>query len=105
MNGPPYAANAIHVTNNQITNNSQWAIFEDTVVVGHGLTETLNNLYMGNDLEANGGGYLSDPVPWNRHRSKLLRGVTAPGGAWHCLNGGSGYRAYGPVVRDNYFTT
>ena len=55
-NGPPYAANAIHVTDNQITNNAQWAIFEDTVLVGHGLSETLNNLYMGNDLEENGVG-------------------------------------------------
>ena len=53
--GYPYAANAIHVTNNQITSNSQWAIFEDTVMVGHGLTEAMNNLYMGNNLEANAG--------------------------------------------------
>ncbi len=56
MNGPPYAANAIHVTNNQITNNLQWAIIEDAIVVGRGLSEMLNNIYMGNDLEANGGG-------------------------------------------------
>ena len=55
VDGYPDAANAIHVTDNQITNNSQWAIFEDTVLVGHGLTEALNNLYMGNNLEGNSG--------------------------------------------------
>ncbi len=59
----------MHVTHNQITSNAQWAIFEDTVLVGHGLSEALNNLYMGNDFEENGGGYLPDPVPRNRHRS------------------------------------
>ncbi len=82
VQGPPYAANAIHVTYNQITNNSQWAIVEDAIVVGRGLTEMLNNLYMGNDLEGNGGGYLSNQIPGSRHRSKLLRRIAAPGGAW-----------------------
>ena len=56
VNGSPYAANAMHVTHNQITGNAQWAIYEDTPVIGHGLSEALNNLYMGNDFEENGGG-------------------------------------------------
>ena len=104
VNGPPYAANAIHVTYNQITNNSQWAIFEDTLVVGHGLSETLNNLYMGNDFEANGGAiYLT------RSRGTVIEANYFEGSSRQVVlgipNGGSGYRAYGPVVRDNYFTT
>jgi hypothetical protein len=104
MEGLPYAANAIHVTNNQIMSNSQWAIFEDTILVGHGLTETLNNLYMGNDLEANGGAiYLT------RSRGTVIDANYFEGSAREVVlgmpNGGSGYRAYGPVVRDNYFTT
>jgi parallel beta-helix repeat protein len=102
--GYPYAANAIHVTYNQITGSSQWAIFEDTVVVGHGLTETLNNLYMGNDLESNAGAiYLT------RSRGTIISANYFEGSAREVVlgvpNGGSGYRAYGPVVRDNYFTT
>ena len=78
--GPPFAANAIHVTDNQITSNAQWAIFEDTVMVGHGLSETLNNLYMGNDFEGQWGwGDLPDPVARNHHHSKLLRRITPAG--------------------------
>jgi nitrous oxidase accessory protein NosD len=104
VNGPPYAANAMHVTYNQITNNSQWAIFEDTVVVGRGLSETLNNLYMGNDFEENGGA-----VYLTRSRGTVIEANYFEGAARQVVlgipNGGSGYRAYGPVVRDNYFTT
>ena len=104
VNGSPYAANAIHVNYNQITSNSQWAIFEDTVVVGHGLSETLNNLYMGNDFEENGGaiyvtrsrGTVIEANYFEQSPRQVVLGVA---------NGGSGYRAYGPVVRDNYFTT
>jgi parallel beta-helix repeat protein len=104
VDGYPYAANAIHVTDNQITNNSQWAIFEDTVLVGHGLTEALNNLYMGNNLEGNSGAiYLT------RSRGTVISANYFEGSAREVVlgmpNGGSGYRAYGPVVRDNYFTT
>jgi parallel beta-helix repeat protein len=102
--GSPYAANAIHVTNNQITNNAQWAIFEDTVVEGHGLSETLNNLYMGNDFEENGGaiyltrsrGTVISANYFEQSARQVVLGV---------VNGGGGYRAFGPVVRDNYFTT
>ncbi len=104
VEGYPYAANAIHVTGNQITNNSQWAIFEDTVLVGHGLTEALNNLYMGNNLEGNAGAiYLT------RSRGTVISANYFEGSGREVVlgmpNGGSGYRAYGPVVRDNYFTT
>ena len=104
VNGPPYAANAIHVTNNQITNNLQWAIVEDAIVVGHGLSEMLNNIYMGNDLEANGGGiYLT------RSRGTVIEANYFEGTPREVVlgipEGSSGYRAYGPVVRDNYFTT
>jgi parallel beta-helix repeat protein len=104
VNGPPYAANAIHVTNNQITNNSQWAIIEDAIVVGHGLSESLNNIYMGNDLEGNGGGiYLT------RSRGAVIEANYFEGSPREVVlgipEGTSGYRAYGPVVRDNYFTT
>jgi parallel beta-helix repeat protein len=104
VTGSPFAANAIHVTYNQITNNAQWAIFEDTVVVGHGLSETLNNLYMGNDLEENGGAiYLT------RSRGTVIEANYFEGSSREVVlgmpNGGSGFRAYGPVVRDNYFTT
>jgi parallel beta-helix repeat protein len=105
VNGAPYAANAIHVTYNQITSNVQWAIFEDTVLVGHGLTETLNNLYMGNDLEENGGG----AIYLTRSRGTVIEANYFEGSPREVVlgmpNGGSGYRAYGPVVRDNYFTT
>jgi parallel beta-helix repeat protein len=103
--GAPYAANAIHVTYNQITSNSQWAIFEDTVLVGHGLSEALNNLYMGNDLEENGGG----AIYLTRSRGTVIDANYFEGSPREVVlgmpNGGSGYRAYGPVVRDNYFTT
>ena len=104
VNGPPYAANAIHVTNNQITNNLQWAIIEDAIVVGRGLSEMLNNIYMGNDLEANGGGiYLT------RSRGTVIEDNYFEGTPREVVlgipEGSSGYRAYGPVVRDNYFTT
>jgi parallel beta-helix repeat protein len=103
--GPPFAANAIHVTYNQITSNAQWAIFEDTVMVGHGLSETLNNLYMGNDLEENGVG----AIYLTRSRGTIITANYFEGSPREVVlgmpNGGSGYRAYGPVVRDNYFTT
>jgi hypothetical protein len=103
--GPPFAANAIHVTDNQITSNAQWAIFEDTVMVGHGLSETLNNLYMGNDFEANGVG----AIYLTRSRGTIITANYFEGSPRQVVlgmpNGGSGYRAYGPVVRDNYFTT
>lgn len=103
--GPPFAANAIHVTDNQITSNAQWAIFEDTVMVGHGLSETLNNLYMGNDFEANGAG----AIYLTRSRGTIITANYFEGSPRQVVlgmpNGGSGYRAYGPVVRDNYFTT
>lgn len=103
--GPPFAANAIHVTYNQITSNAQWAIFEDTVMVGHGLSETLNNLYMGNDFEANGVG----AIYLTRSRGTIITANYFEGSPRQVVlgmpNGGSGYRAYGPVVRDNYFTT
>jgi parallel beta-helix repeat protein len=102
--GYPYAANAIHVTDNQITSNSQWAIFEDTVEVGHGLTEALNNLYMGNNLESNAGG-----INLTRSRGTVIEANYFEGSGRQVVlgvpNGSSGYRAYGPVVRDNYFTT
>jgi parallel beta-helix repeat protein len=103
--GPPFAANAIHVTYNQITSNAQWAIFEDTVMVGHGLSETLNNLYMGNDFEENGVG----AIYLTRSRGTIITANYFEGSPREVVlgmpNGGSGYRAYGPVVRDNYFTT
>jgi parallel beta-helix repeat protein len=104
VDGPPYTPNAIHVTYNQITNNSQWAIVEDAIVVGHGLPEMLNNLYMGNDLEGNGGGiYLT------RSRGTVIEANYFEGSPRQVVlgipEGSSGYRAYGPVVRDNYFTT
>jgi nitrous oxidase accessory protein NosD len=103
--GPPFAANAIHVNDNQITSNAQWAIFEDTVMVGHGLSETLNNLYMGNDFEANGVG----AIYLTRSRGTVITANYFEGSPRQVVlgmpNGGSGYRAYGPVVRDNYFTT
>jgi parallel beta-helix repeat protein len=104
VEGYPYATNAIHVTDNQITSNAGWAIFEDAVVVGHGLTEAMNNLYMGNNLEANAGAiYLS------RSRGTVISANYFEGSGREVVlgvvNGGSGYRAYGPVVRDNYFTT
>jgi parallel beta-helix repeat protein len=104
VNGPPYTANAIHVTYNQITNNSQWAIIEDAIVVGRGLPESLNNLYLGNDLEGNGGGiYLT------RSRGAVIEANYFEGSPRQVVlgipEGGGGYRAYGTVVRDNYFTT
>jgi parallel beta-helix repeat protein len=104
VDGYPYAPNAIHVTGNQITNNAGWAIFEDAVMVGHGLTEALNNLYLGNNLEGNGGAiYLT------RSRGTVISANYFEGSAREVVlgivNAGSGYRAYGPVVRDNYFTS
>jgi parallel beta-helix repeat protein len=102
--GYPYATNAIHVTDNQITGSTQWAIFEDAVMVGHGLTEALNNLYMGNNLESNAGAiYLT------RSRGTVISANYFEGSGREVVlgipNGSSGYRAYGPVIRDNYFTT
>jgi parallel beta-helix repeat protein len=102
--GHPYATNAIHVTDNQITGSTQWAIFEDALMVGHGLTEALNNLYMGNNLESNAGAiYLT------RSRGTVISANYFEGSTRQVVlgvaNGGSGYRAYGPIVRDNYFTT
>jgi parallel beta-helix repeat protein len=104
VNGSPYAANAMHVTYNQITSNAQWAIFEDTPIIGHGLSEALNNLYMGNDFELNGGaiyltrsrGTVIEANYFEQSPRQVVLGIP---------NAGSGYRAYGPVVRDNYFTT
>ena len=76
---------------------------------GHGLSETLNNLYMGNDLEENGVGaiYLTrSRGPIITANCFLLRRVTLTGEVvlLGMPNGGSGYRAYGTVVRDNYFS-
>jgi Right handed beta helix region len=104
IDGSPYAANAMHVTHNQITNNSQWAIFEDTTIIGHGLSEALNNLYMANDFELNGGaiyltrsrGTVIEANYFEQSPRQVVLGVP---------NAGGGYRAFGPVVRDNYFTT
>jgi parallel beta-helix repeat protein len=102
--GMPYAANAIHVRDNQITGNSDWAINEDTPVVGHGLSEALNNSYTGNDFELNGGG-----IDLTRSRGTVIEANYFEQSPHQVVlgfpNGGSGYRAYGPVVRDNYFTT
>jgi hypothetical protein len=72
--------------------------------VGRGVSEALNNLYMGNDLEQNGTAlYLT------RSRGTVIDANYFEGSARQVVlgvsNGGSGYRAYGPVVRDNYFTT
>jgi parallel beta-helix repeat protein len=72
--------------------------------VGHGLSEALNNLYMGNDFEENGGaiyvtrsrGTVIEANYFEESPRQVVLGLA---------NGGSGYRAYGPVVRDNYFTT
>jgi nitrous oxidase accessory protein NosD len=104
VDGLPYAANAIHVTYNQITNNWQFGIWEDTVVVGRGVSEALNNLYMGNDLEQNG-----TAIYLTRSRGTVIDANYFEGSARQVVlgvpNAGSGYRAYGPVVRDNYFTT
>jgi hypothetical protein len=106
----PYAANAIHVTHNQIVSNSQWGIYEDAIMVGHGLTESLNNLYLGNNFEENGSaGPAFGAINLTRSRGDVISAnyfeksprqivLGVPGG-------GSGYRAYGVVVRDNYFTT
>jgi parallel beta-helix repeat protein len=73
-------------------------------LIGHGLTETLNNLYMGNDFEENGGaiyltrsrGTVIEANYFEESPRQVVLGI---------VNGGSGYRAYGTVVRDNYFTT
>jgi nitrous oxidase accessory protein NosD len=104
VDGLPYAANAIHVTYNQITNNWQFGIWEDTVVVGRGVSEALNNLYLGNNLEQNG-----TAIYLTRSRGTVIDANYFEGSARQVVlgvpNGGSGYRAYGPVVRDNYFTT
>jgi hypothetical protein len=104
VNGAPYAANAIHVRDNQITGNAQWAVIEDTPVIGHGLTEALNNSYMGNDFELNGGA-----IDLTRSRGTVIEGnyfeMSPRQVVLGIPNAGSGYRAYGPVVRDNYFTT
>jgi parallel beta-helix repeat protein len=103
--GYPYATNAIHVRDNQISTNSQWAVFEDAVLVGHGLTEALDNLYEGNNFEANrvGAIYLT------RSRGTIIAANYFEGSPREVVlgvpNGSSGYRAWGPVVRDNYFTT
>ena len=73
--------------------------------MGHGLTEALNNLYMGNDFEENGGG----AIYLTRSRGTVIDANYFEGSPREVVlgmpNGGSGYRAYGPVVRDNYFTT
>jgi parallel beta-helix repeat protein len=104
VNGSPFAANAMHVRDNQITGNAQWAIFEDTPVIGHGLTEALNNSYEGNDFELNGGA-----INLTRSRGTVIEGNYFEQSPHQVVlgivNAGSGYRAYGPVVRDNYFTT
>jgi parallel beta-helix repeat protein len=59
---------------------------------------------MGNDLEGNGGGiYLT------RSRGAVIEANYFEGSPRQVVlgipEGTSGYRAYGPVVRDNYFTT
>jgi hypothetical protein len=59
---------------------------------------------MGNNLEINAGAiYLT------RSRGTIISANYFEGSVREVVlgipNGGSGYRAYGPVVRDNYFTT
>ena len=60
---------------------------------------------MGNDLEENGGG----AIYLTRSRGTVIEANYFEGSPREVVlgmpNGGSGYRAYGPVVRDNYFTT
>ncbi len=110
VNGAPYAANAIHVTHNQITNNFHWAIFEDAVIVGHGLTESQNNLYEGNNFEENGvAGPSFGAIYLTRSRGTVISANYFEKSPREIILGvpgaGSGYRAYGVVVRDNFFTT
>jgi hypothetical protein len=106
----PYAANAIHVTHNQIAANSQWAIYEDAVMVGHGLTESENNLYQGNNFEENGSaGPMFGAMNLTRSRGDVISANYFEKSPRQIVLGvpgaGSGYRAYGVVVRDNFFTT
>ena len=60
---------------------------------------------MGNDFEENGGG----AIYLTRSRGTVIDANYFEGSPREVVlgmpNGGSGYRAYGPVVRDNYFTT
>jgi nitrous oxidase accessory protein NosD len=109
VNGAPYAANAIHVTHNQITHNAHWAIFEDAVIVGHGLTESQNNLYEGNNFEENGlAGPAFGAIYLTRSRGDIITANYFEKSPRQVVLGipgaGNGYRAYGVVVRDNFFT-
>ncbi len=49
--GPGFAPNAIHVIGNMIVDNLHWGVWEDW---SSGVTPSLDNLYLGNNLEHNG---------------------------------------------------
>ena len=100
----------MHVTHNQITHNAHWAIFEDAVIVGHGLTESQNNLYEANNFEENGSaGSSFGAIYLTRSRGDIITANYFEKSPRQVVLGipgaGNGYRAYGVVVRDNFFTT
>jgi len=110
VSGTQYTANAVHVTDNDITGNSNWAILDQTNGITGGTTGTLGNSYCDNDLEVNGGAGSTFGAVWlyktvgstvcrdyfeGSPREVVLGPVSG---------GGSYFIATGTKILDNYFT-
>ena len=109
--GSAWSPNQITAAYNQIAVNSHWGIFEDrNGISGGGWTGSLNNKYVYNDLEVNGGGgsqygavYIGkstvDEVCHDYFEASPRQIVLGE------LGSGAFFAANGPIVCNNYFTT
>jgi hypothetical protein len=103
LGGAGYAPNAIHVTGNMITQNRLWGIWED---YAPGVTAALGNLYLGNNLEANGDGAGHGAIWLAFSRATQVEANYFEGPSPYVRIGAPDKPAsIGVAIRGNYFTT
>jgi hypothetical protein len=103
LQGDGYAPNAIHVIGNMISQNHQWAIWED---YAPGVTAALGNLYLGNNLEVNGDSADHGAMWLAFSRATQVEANYFEGPAPYIRIGAADRPAsVGVAVRGNYFTT
>lgn len=111
VTGAPFSPNAIRILHNQITGSFHWAIFDETVVTGGGLSPALNNHYEDNNLENNG---VSGSAFGAIYEQRSIGTVIGPGNYFEgsprqvvlgVPSVGSGFESFGSQVTGNFFTT
>lgn len=110
--GSAWSPNALHVWLNNITNNGDWGIFDERgAVSGGGWTGSLNNSYMGNDLELNGnvGGSAFGAIYMGKSTTATVAFNYFEGSPREVVLGEAGagafFAATGTQVLANFFTT